>query len=111
MQVKGCCSHDCPDSCAWIAQVENGTVTSVQGAKDHPITRGVLCAKVRDYEQRLTAKDRLLYPLRRSGPKGSGQFRRVSWDEALAEIADRFHTIVAEHGYKSREQSVPLNRH
>ena len=98
MQVKGCCSHDCPDSCAWIAHVENGVVTSVRGAEDHPITRGVLCAKVRDYEQRLTAKDRLLYPLRRSGPKGSGQFRRISWDDALAEIADRFQAIVAEHG-------------
>jgi len=98
MQVKGCCSHDCPDSCAWIAQVENGRVTSVEGATDHPITRGILCAKVRDYEERLTAKDRLLYPLRRSGPKGSGQFRRISWDEALAEIADRFHAIVVEHG-------------
>ncbi|MBM3519165.1 MAG: hypothetical protein FJX63_00075 [Alphaproteobacteria bacterium] len=98
MEVRGCCSHDCQDSCAWIAHAENGVVTSVEGAKDHPITRGVLCAKVRDYEQRLTAKNRLLFPMRRAGPKGSGQFVRIGWDEAFAEIARRFRAIVAEHG-------------
>ena len=90
MEVKGCCSHDCQDSCAWIAHVENDAVMSVAGARDHPITRGVLCAKVRDYEERLTARDRLLRPLKRSGPKGSGEFAPISWDEALAEIASRF---------------------
>ena len=98
MEVKGCCSHDCQDSCAWIAHVEDGAVTSVAGARDHPITRGVLCAKVRDYEERLTARDRLLRPLKRSGPKGSGEFAPISWDEALAEIASRFRSIIAEHG-------------
>jgi anaerobic selenocysteine-containing dehydrogenase len=74
MQVKGCCPLDCQDSCAWVAHVEDGKVTGVEGAKDHLVTRGVLCAKVKDYEQRLTAPGRLLYPQRRSGPKGSGQF-------------------------------------
>ena len=98
MQVKGCCPLDCQDSCAWVAHVEDGKVTRVEGAKDHPITRGVLCAKVRDYEARLTAPDRLLHPLRRSGAKGSGQFTRIGWDEALGEIATRFKAIVAEHG-------------
>ena len=73
MQVKGCCPLDCQDSCAWVAQVEDGKVIRVEGAKDHPVTRGVLCAKVKDYEQRLTATGRLLHPMRRSGPKGSGQ--------------------------------------
>jgi len=98
MQVKGCCPLDCQDSCAWIAHVEDGRVTRVEGVKDHPITRGVLCAKVRDYEARLTAPGRLLHPLRRAGPKGSGQFARITWDEALGEIAQRFRTIIAEHG-------------
>ena len=98
MQVKGCCPLDCQDSCAWVAHVENGLVVKVEGAKDHPITRGVLCAKVKDYEARLTAPGRLLHPLRRSGPKGSGQFTQISWDEALDEIASRFKAIVAEHG-------------
>ena len=98
MQVKGCCPLDCQDSCAWAAHVEDGKVTRVEGAKDHPVTRGTLCAKVKDYESRLTAPDRLLHPLKRSGPKGSGVFVRITWDEALDEIARNFRAIIAEHG-------------
>ena len=98
MQVKGCCPLDCQDSCAWVASVSDGQVTKVEGAKDHPVTRGVLCAKVKDYEGRLTAPGRLLQPLRRAGPKGSGQFAAISWEEALDEIASRFKGIIAEHG-------------
>ena len=98
MQIKGCCPLDCQDSCAWVAHVEEGVVTRVEGAKDHPVTRGTLCAKVKDYEARLTAPGRVLHPLRRTGPKGSGHFERISWDEALTEIADRFRAIIAEHG-------------
>ena len=98
MDVKGCCPLDCQDSCAWVAKVEDGRVTGVEGAKEHPVTRGVLCAKVKDFEARLTAPGRLLHPLRRSGPKGSGQFTPISWDEALDEIASRFKAIIAEHG-------------
>jgi len=59
MQVKGCCPLDCQDSCAWVAHVEGDRVVRIEGAKEHPITRGVLCAKVRDYESRVTAPDRL----------------------------------------------------
>ncbi len=98
MQVKGCCPLDCQDSCAWVAHVEDGQVVKVEGAKDHPVTRGVLCAKVKDYEARLTAPGRLLHPLRRSGPKGAGQFVQITWDEALDEIATRFRSIIVEHG-------------
>jgi len=98
MHVKGCCPLDCQDSCSWTVQVEDGKVSRVEGAKDHPVTQGVLCAKVRDYEARLTAPGRLLHPLRRTGPKGSGQFERVSWDVALDTVAERFKAIVAEHG-------------
>ncbi|MBL8905683.1 MAG: molybdopterin-dependent oxidoreductase [Rhizobiales bacterium] len=96
--VKGCCPLDCQDSCSWTVSVEDGHVKRVEGAKAHPITRGVLCAKVRDYEQRLTAPDRVLHPLRRVGAKGEAQFQRISWDEALDEIASRFKAIIAEHG-------------
>jgi anaerobic selenocysteine-containing dehydrogenase len=98
MQVKGCCPLDCMDSCAWVASVEDGKVAEIAGAKEHPVTRGVLCAKVKDYEGRLTAPGRLLAPLRRTGPKGSGQFTEITWDEALGEIAARFRSIIAEHG-------------
>jgi anaerobic selenocysteine-containing dehydrogenase len=96
--VKGCCPLDCQDTCAWVADVEDGRVTQVRGAKDHPFTRGVLCAKVNDYPARAYAPDRLLFPLRRAGPKGSGQFERVSWDAAIDLIASRFAAIAAEHG-------------
>jgi anaerobic selenocysteine-containing dehydrogenase len=98
LSVKGCCPLDCQDTCAWIAEVENGRVTQVRGAKDHPFTRGVLCAKVNDYPARTYAPDRLLHPLRRVGSKGSGRFEGVSWDEAIDLIAGRFTAIAAEHG-------------
>jgi anaerobic selenocysteine-containing dehydrogenase len=98
MQIKGCCPLDCPDSCSWVAYVEGDHVVRIEGAKDHPITRGVLCAKVRDYENRVTAPERLLHPLRRAGAKGSGIFEPISWDEALDTIASRFNKIIADHG-------------
>ena len=97
-QIRGCCPLDCQDTCAWVATVEDGRVVRVRGAKDHPYTRGVLCAKVRDFEQRTYAPDRLLHPLKRVGPKGSGAFEPISWDEALDIIADRFSKIIAADG-------------
>ena len=88
-QVRGCCPLDCQDTCAWIAEVEDGRVVRVRGDREHPITRGALCAKVNDYEARTYAPDRLLHPLRRVGAKGEGRFERVAWEEALDEIAAR----------------------
>ena len=96
--TTGCCPLDCQDSCAWVAHVRDGRVTRIEGAAGHPVTRGMLCAKVRDYEQRLHAPDRLLHPLLRTGPKGSGQFRRIGWDEAVSRIAGRYAAIIAAHG-------------
>lgn len=98
MLIKGCCPLDCQDSCAWVAQVDAGRVIRVDGAGDHPFTRGTLCAKVNDYQARTYAPDRLLYPLRRTGAKGSGAFERISWDVALDTIAARFSRIVQEDG-------------
>lgn len=103
--VKGCCPLDCQDSCSWVAHVCDGRVTRVEGAPDHPFTRGVLCAKVNDYEKHTYAEDRLLYPLRRKGAKG-GAFAQISWDDALDEIAGRFSTIIAEFG---PEALLPVN--
>ena len=96
--VKGVCPVDCMDSCAWISTVEDERVTGVAGDKSHPITRGVLCAKLRDYEARLDAPGRVLYPMRRAGPKGEGAFERITWDEALDAIAGRFKAIIAADG-------------
>ena len=95
VQVRGACPHDCPDTCALLTTVENGVATRVQGNPDHPHTGGVLCHKVSRYTERSYHPQRLLLPLRRSGPKGSGQFEAVSWDAALTEIAARLKAIAA----------------
>ena len=104
-QVRGACPHDCPDTCAWLATVENGVATKVQGNPDHPQTGGVLCNKVSRYAERTHHPDRLLTPLKRSGPKGSGQFEPVTWDAALTDIAARLNTIAA----KNPEVIVPYS--
>jgi anaerobic selenocysteine-containing dehydrogenase len=98
LTVRGGCTHDCPDSCAWVATVEDGVAVRLRGDPDHPFTRGALCAKVSRYLDRVYSPERLLHPLRRAGPKGEGRFERVSWEEALAEIAERLRTVVAQSG-------------
>lgn len=105
-QVIGCCPLDCQDTCSWVAKVGGARVIRVVGNPDHPITRGVLCAKVNDYESRTYSADRLLYPLRRIGSKGEGTFERVDWDTALDIIATRYSDIMDEHG---GEALMPLN--
>ena len=95
IQVRGACPHDCPDTCALLTTVENGVATRVQGNPDHPHTDGVLCAKVSKYAERTNHPERILTPLKRTGPKGSGQFTPVGWDEALAGIAQRLGAIAA----------------
>jgi anaerobic selenocysteine-containing dehydrogenase len=87
--VRGACPHDCPDTCATLVTVEHGRAIRIQGDPDHPVTQGFLCTKVNRYLERTYHPDRLLHPLRRIGPKGSGRFAPVSWDDALDEVADR----------------------
>ena len=96
--VIGACPHDCPDTCSMLITVEDGRATKVRGNPEHPFTQGVLCVKVDDYQLRTYSSDRVLYPLKRSGPKGSGQFEQISWNEALAEIKTRWTAIIEEHG-------------
>jgi anaerobic selenocysteine-containing dehydrogenase len=78
--------------------VRDGVAEKLVGVKEHPFTRGALCAKVSHFLERTYSPDRLLHPLMRTGPKGEGAFERVTWDDALAHIADRLTAIVAEHG-------------
>jgi anaerobic selenocysteine-containing dehydrogenase len=94
----GACPHDCPDTCSMVFEVENGKLISVKGNAEHPMTRGGLCVKLKDYEKRHYHPDRLLHPMRRTGPKGSGQFEQISWDEALDEITTRWKAIIDEYG-------------
>jgi anaerobic selenocysteine-containing dehydrogenase len=96
--IRGACPHDCPDTCAWEVSVRDGVAEKLVGVKEHPFTRGGLCAKVSHYLERTYSPDRLRHPLVRTGAKGDGAFRRASWDEALELIAARLHAIVAEHG-------------
>jgi len=120
--VKSACPHDCPDACAVLITVEDGKATKIQGDPEHPVTRGFLCAKVAKYLDRVYSPDRVLYPVRRVGPKGPGQsiplhgsesptqasiglewrtpfregiWKRISWDEAMDEITSRFRGISA----------------
>jgi anaerobic selenocysteine-containing dehydrogenase len=134
--VHAACPHDCPDACGVLITVENGRATRIQGDPAHPVTRGFLCAKVAKYLDRVYSPDRVLYPMRRVGPKGpysrlqssvgnppqgarefesrtksaggngratetSHAFQRISWDEALDEIASRLRNIAEEFGPES----------
>ncbi len=96
--VHAVCPHDCPDSCSMLVTVVNGRAEKIRGNPDHPITQGFLCAKVNNYLQWTYNPNRVLYPRRRVGPKGSGNWERITWDEAIAAIAERFREIVAVHG-------------
>jgi len=114
--VKAACPHDCPDACGVLITVEDGRATRIQGDPEHPVTRGFLCAKVAKYLDRVYSPERVLHPLRRIAPKGpeiggrkrcsetgsatAGEavWQRVSWDEALDEIASRFRVIANEFG-------------
>ena len=96
--IRGGCAHDCPDTCAWVVTVEDGRAVHLAGDPDHPYTHGVLCAKVNRYLDRVYSPDRVLHPLRRTGAKGEGRFEEVSWEAALAGIADRLQEVIAKHG-------------
>ncbi len=114
--VHAACPHDCPDACGVLITIEDGRATRIQGDPEHPVTRGFLCAKVAKYLDRVYSPERVLYPMRRVGPKGPASlrqgragapvsppstFERISWDEALDEIAHRFRRIIAEYGLES----------
>jgi anaerobic selenocysteine-containing dehydrogenase len=96
--VRGACPHDCPDTCATITEVRDGRAVAFYADQEHPVTRGWLCAKVRPYLERVYDPERLLYPMRRVGPKGGDQWERISWEDALATIATRWKAIIAEYG-------------
>jgi anaerobic selenocysteine-containing dehydrogenase len=106
--VHAACPHDCPDACGVLITVEDGRAIKIKGDPAHPVTRGFLCAKVAKYLDRVYSPDRVLYPMRRVGPKGVGvagegarathEWQRITWDEALEEITSRFRKIIAEFG-------------
>ena len=92
------CPHDCPSTCALDVELLGSRIGRVRGARDNSYTLGVICAKVARYAERIHHPDRLLHPLRRKGPKGSGAFERISWDDALDEVAEALLKAEARHG-------------
>ena len=98
--VLGTCHHDCPDSCGWVATVDEGRVVQLRGNPAHPYSRGELCPKVNRFVDHVGAPDRLLQPLIRTGPKGGGRgaFRSATWDEALTVVVERVGDLIDRHG-------------
>ncbi len=92
------CPLDCPDSCGMVATVDNGAVTTLNGASDHPYTKGFICRKMRTYPERVYAPERIRHPMVRTGPKGTGQFKKTSWPEALQRLADKLVAVQQTHG-------------
>ena len=96
--VRGACPQDCPDTCAFIYHVEDGKLVEVTGDPAHPMTRGGLCVKLKDFAEHHYNPDRILYPMKRTGPKGSGKYERISWDEALSTIKSKWTDIIEHYG-------------
>ncbi len=95
------CPRDCYDTCGIVTAVDEGKLIEVKANSKHPITQGYLCPKGQNLIEYVYHKDRVLYPLRRTGSKGEGKFKRISWDDALDEIASRLTKVVDEHGSNS----------
>ena len=97
------CPHDCPSACALDIEVIDGrSIGRVRGSKKQTYTAGVVCAKVARYAERIHHPERVTFPMRRIGAKGSGQFARISWDEALDETAEAMRRIASESGSRGR---------
>lgn len=96
-----CCPRDCYSTCSLLVEVCDGELLSVRGDAQNRATRGKLCTKGLSYLERQNAEDRLLYPLRRTGERGSGQFERISWDEALDFLASKLVDLKQRYGSQS----------
>jgi len=99
--VRSVCPFDCPDTCSLNVKMKQGAIVSIDGNPDHPVTRGAICNKVRNLHERVYHPDRLMYPLRRVGPKGTLEFKRIGWDEAFDEIVGRLNSAISAKGPES----------
>ncbi len=95
---RSVCPYDCPDTCGLLVEVTDGKAVKVSGDPEHPFTRGTLCVKMNHYEETVHSPLRLTRPLLRAGAKGSGEFRPISWKEAIDRIAERWRQIIHQHG-------------
>ncbi|MCG8552607.1 MAG: molybdopterin-dependent oxidoreductase, partial [Desulfobacterales bacterium] len=92
------CTKDCPDTCGLLAKVEEDRITKIKGDPDHPFTQGFICRKAKFFPDHVHNENRIRTPLRRKGPKGSGRFEPVGWDEALDTIVDKIKHVAKNHG-------------
>ena len=95
---RSVCPYDCPDACGLLVEVEGGLVAGVRGDTEHPNTRGVLCPKMVHYEKTVHSAERVIKPLLRTGPKGSGSFAEISWPEAIDRIVVKWREICVQYG-------------
>lgn len=95
------CSLDCPDTCGLLVHKKEGKIIKIEGNPSHPVTQGAICNKVRKMPARLYDPTRLQYPMKRVGSKGSGQFERISWQEAIETISEKWKFLIQEHGAES----------
>lgn len=95
------CPLDCPDTCGLLVHKQGGKIVKIEGNPEHPITKGAICNKVRHMAERVHHPERLMYPLRRVGPKGEGVFETISWEEAICEISNKFRQLSDEYGPES----------
>ena len=91
--AKHVCPLDCPDTCSMVVTIRDGRAVDLRGDRDHPFTQGFLCNKMATYLDRVHSPDRLTHPMRRMGAKGAGRFERITWDDAIGTIAERFRGI------------------
>ncbi|MEI6208680.1 MAG: molybdopterin-dependent oxidoreductase [Desulfuromonadales bacterium] len=96
--LRSVCPYDCPDTCGLLVEVENDITVRVTGDPDHPMTRGLLCPKMNNYERTVHSPLRLATPLSRIGAKGAGIFEQISWDEAIGLICSRWKEQIAHYG-------------
>lgn len=92
--VRSVCPLDCPDQCSLRVELAEGRIVKVDGDPDHPVTRGNICNKIRSFPERVYHPERILYPMKRTGQKGQGQFQRITWEQAYQEITTRFQTVI-----------------
>ncbi len=93
------CPHDCPSACALeVERLDSRTIGKVRGARANDYTQGVICAKVARYAERVHHPQRLTTPMKRTGPRGSGEFTPIGWDEALDEVAHALRRVADEFG-------------
>ena len=115
--VRATCAHDCPCMCSLLVQVDGDRIIKVSGDPEQPFTDGFACAKVNRDAEIVHSPLRVKTPLRRTGPKGSGQFAPITWDEALAEIETRWKATIAKDGplallgYSYSSHQGQMNRH